>query len=143
LLIGVIGRVIRLWRQSNIFSTNFCLIPTSILANDRRPRVRSSCGVRNRLIRIRASRPGKPAVRFAEAASGPFGSWWGFASRKAFYLGSAERVRLWREEDNNRSGSMQIWRMKPDGTGQEQVTPDHGHNNWFAHVSPDGPESRL
>jgi Tol biopolymer transport system component len=33
---------------------------------------------------------------------------------------------------------MQIWRMKPDGSEQEQVTPDDGYNNWFAHVSPDG-----
>jgi TolB protein len=37
-----------------------------------------------------------------------------------------------------RSGSMQIWRMKPDGSGQEQVTPDDAYNNWFAHISPDG-----
>jgi Tol biopolymer transport system component len=36
-----------------------------------------------------------------------------------------------------RSGSMQIWRMKPDGMNQEQVTND-GFNNWFAHISPDG-----
>jgi Tol biopolymer transport system component len=33
-----------------------------------------------------------------------------------------------------RSGLMQIWRMKPDGSGQEQVTADDGYNNWFAHV---------
>ena len=32
---------------------------------------------------------------------------------------------------------MQIWRMKPDGSDQEQVTDDE-HNNWFAHISPDG-----
>ena len=32
---------------------------------------------------------------------------------------------------------MQIWRMKPDGTGQEQVTNDE-FNNWFPHISPDG-----
>lgn len=32
---------------------------------------------------------------------------------------------------------MQIWRMKPDGSGQEQVTNDNFHN-WFAHISPDG-----
>jgi Tol biopolymer transport system component len=31
---------------------------------------------------------------------------------------------------------MQIWRMKPDGSAQEQVTADE-FNNWFAHVSPD------
>lgn len=36
-----------------------------------------------------------------------------------------------------RSGSMQIWRMKPDGSQQEQVTND-GFHNWFAHISPDG-----
>ena len=36
-----------------------------------------------------------------------------------------------------RSGLMQIWRMKPDGSGQEQVTND-GWNNWFPHISPDG-----
>ena len=36
-----------------------------------------------------------------------------------------------------RSGLMQIWRMKPDGSGQEQVTNDD-LNNWFAHISPDG-----
>jgi TolB protein len=36
-----------------------------------------------------------------------------------------------------RSGLMQIWRMKPDGSGQEQVTNDD-YNNWFAHISPDG-----
>ena len=32
---------------------------------------------------------------------------------------------------------MQIWRMRPDGSGQEQVTHD-GFNNWFPHLSPDG-----
>ena len=32
---------------------------------------------------------------------------------------------------------MQIWRMKPDGSGQETVTSDE-YNNWFAHPSPDG-----
>ncbi len=32
---------------------------------------------------------------------------------------------------------MQIWRMKPDGSGQEQVTQDD-FNNWFPHISPDG-----
>ena len=36
-----------------------------------------------------------------------------------------------------RSGSMQIWRMKPDGRDQEQITRDE-YNNWFAHISPDG-----
>jgi TolB protein len=32
---------------------------------------------------------------------------------------------------------MQIWRMKPDGSDQEQVTDDE-YNNWFPHISPDG-----
>jgi Tol biopolymer transport system component len=32
---------------------------------------------------------------------------------------------------------MQIWRMKPDGSDQEQVTFDDS-NNWFPHLSPDG-----
>ncbi|MEP6948935.1 MAG: hypothetical protein ABI863_06665 [Ginsengibacter sp.] len=37
----------------------------------------------------------------------------------------------------NVSGSMQIWRMKPDGSGKEQLTFDEYHN-WFPHISPDG-----
>ena len=36
-----------------------------------------------------------------------------------------------------RTGKMKIWRMKPDGSGQEQVTFDE-YNDWFAHPSPDG-----
>ena len=36
-----------------------------------------------------------------------------------------------------RTGMMQIWRMKPDGSEQEQVTFDN-LNNWFPHISPDG-----
>jgi Tol biopolymer transport system component len=32
---------------------------------------------------------------------------------------------------------MQVWRMKADGSDQEQVTKD-GYNNWFPHPSPDG-----
>lgn len=35
------------------------------------------------------------------------------------------------------SGRMQIWRMRPDGSGQEQITDDE-YNNWFPHMSPDG-----
>jgi hypothetical protein len=35
------------------------------------------------------------------------------------------------------SGTMQLWRMKPDGTAQEQITFDE-YNNWFPHISPDG-----
>jgi len=39
--------------------------------------------------------------------------------------------------DSARSGSTQIWRMKPDGSAAEQVTDD-GHLNSSPHVSPDG-----
>jgi Tol biopolymer transport system component len=37
-----------------------------------------------------------------------------------------------------RSGLMQLWRMRPDGTGQTQITFDEDSNSWFAHLSPDG-----
>ncbi len=37
----------------------------------------------------------------------------------------------------NFTGTMQLWRMKPDGSGQEQLTFDE-YNNWFPHISPDG-----
>jgi Tol biopolymer transport system component len=36
-----------------------------------------------------------------------------------------------------RSGTMKLWRMRPDGSGQEQVTFDE-FNDWFPHISPDG-----
>jgi WD40 repeat protein len=39
--------------------------------------------------------------------------------------------------NSDRTGSMQIWRMKPDGSAQEQVTKDD-LNNWFPHISPSG-----
>ncbi len=39
--------------------------------------------------------------------------------------------------NSERSGAMQIWRMKTDGSGQEPVTNDD-YNNWFPHPSPDG-----
>lgn len=39
--------------------------------------------------------------------------------------------------NSTQTGTMQIWRMKPDGSGQEQITFDE-HNNWFPHISPDG-----
>jgi TolB protein len=35
------------------------------------------------------------------------------------------------------SGTMQLWRMKPDGSENEQITFDE-RNNWFPHISPDG-----
>jgi Tol biopolymer transport system component len=37
----------------------------------------------------------------------------------------------------NVTGTMQIWRMKPDGSDKEQLTFDEYHN-WFPHISPDG-----
>jgi TolB protein len=36
-----------------------------------------------------------------------------------------------------RTGTMKIWRMKADGSEQEQVTFDE-YNDWFPHISPDG-----
>lgn len=36
-----------------------------------------------------------------------------------------------------RTGTMKIWRMKPDGSNQEQITFDE-YNDWFPHISPDG-----
>jgi len=39
--------------------------------------------------------------------------------------------------NSERTGRMQLWRMRPDGGGQEQVTSDE-YNNWFPHPSPDG-----
>lgn len=35
-----------------------------------------------------------------------------------------------------RSGLMQAWRMKADGSEQTQMTFDEGRNTWFPHVSP-------
>ncbi|HZE84028.1 MAG TPA: hypothetical protein VE035_06935 [Puia sp.] len=35
------------------------------------------------------------------------------------------------------TGTMQIWRMRPDGSGQEQLSFDE-YDNWFPHISPDG-----
>lgn len=37
-----------------------------------------------------------------------------------------------------RSGLMQIWRMKANGTEQTQMTTDETRNSWFPHISPDG-----
>jgi TolB protein len=39
--------------------------------------------------------------------------------------------------NGNQSGTMQICRMKPDGSDVEQLTFDQ-YNNWFPHISPDG-----
>lgn len=37
-----------------------------------------------------------------------------------------------------RTGMMQAWRMKPDGTKQVQMTFEKDWNIWFPHISPDG-----
>lgn len=39
--------------------------------------------------------------------------------------------------NSTETGTMQIWRMKPDGSAKEQITFDE-YNNWFPHISPDG-----
>ncbi|MBA2354368.1 MAG: TolB family protein [Acidobacteria bacterium] len=39
--------------------------------------------------------------------------------------------------NSERGGSMQIWRMRADGSEQTQITSDD-FNNWFPHPSPDG-----
>lgn len=39
--------------------------------------------------------------------------------------------------NGSHTGTMQLWRMKPDGSGREQLTNDK-YNNWFPHISPDG-----
>ena len=38
---------------------------------------------------------------------------------------------------DNSTGTMQVWRMKPDGSGKEQLTFDQYHN-WYPRISPDG-----
>ena len=39
--------------------------------------------------------------------------------------------------NGSHSGKMHIWRMKPDGTGREELTNEE-YNDWFPHISPDG-----
>lgn len=39
--------------------------------------------------------------------------------------------------NSTKSGLMQIWRMKRDGSEQTQITCNE-RNNWFGHLSPDG-----
>lgn len=42
----------------------------------------------------------------------------------------------WVYYNGSQTGTMQLYRMKPDGTGIEQLTFDQ-YNNWFPHISPD------
>lgn len=40
--------------------------------------------------------------------------------------------------NSNRTGNMQLWRMRSDGSNQEQLTFDTKYKDWFPHISPDG-----
>lgn len=40
--------------------------------------------------------------------------------------------------NSTRSGLMQVWRMRADGSQPSQMTFEEERNNWFPHVSPDG-----
>jgi hypothetical protein len=40
--------------------------------------------------------------------------------------------------NSDRSGLMQIWRMKPDGSDPEQVSNEKEVESWFPHISPNG-----
>lgn len=43
----------------------------------------------------------------------------------------------WIYFNSERTGHMQIWRMHPDGSAQEQFLTNE-RNDWFPHISPDG-----
>jgi TolB protein len=43
----------------------------------------------------------------------------------------------WIYFNSERSGIMRLWRMKADGSQQEQVTSDEAYADWFPHPSPD------
>ncbi|NHK27937.1 TolB family protein [Parvularcula flava] len=40
--------------------------------------------------------------------------------------------------NSTRSGAMQIWKVRPDGSEPTQVTFDGNYRDWFPHPSPDG-----
>ena len=44
----------------------------------------------------------------------------------------------WLYFNSTRTGAMQIWRARADGSDPEQVTRDPAWRDWFPHVSPDG-----
>jgi Tol biopolymer transport system component len=44
----------------------------------------------------------------------------------------------WIYFNSERTGCMRIWRMRPDGSEQRQVTFDEAYADWFPHPSPDG-----
>jgi Tol biopolymer transport system component len=43
----------------------------------------------------------------------------------------------WIYFNSARTGTMKLWRMRPDGSQKEQITFDE-YNDWFPHISPDG-----
>ena len=44
----------------------------------------------------------------------------------------------WIYFNSDRTGAMRIWRMRPDGSDQQQITNDPTYGDWFPHPSPDG-----
>ncbi|WP_370335013.1 TolB family protein [Parvularcula marina] len=44
----------------------------------------------------------------------------------------------WLYFNSTRTGAMQIWKVRPDGTEPTQVTFDESYRDWFPHPSPDG-----
>jgi Tol biopolymer transport system component len=44
----------------------------------------------------------------------------------------------WIYFNSARTGIMRIWRMRPDGSEQAQITFDEEYGDWFPHPSPDG-----
>ncbi|MFI3202229.1 MAG: hypothetical protein R3Y54_12035 [Eubacteriales bacterium] len=47
----------------------------------------------------------------------------------------------WKDEyiwyNSVQTGLMQVWKMRPDGSDQRQITYDENWNTWFPHVAPD------
>ena len=44
----------------------------------------------------------------------------------------------WIYFNSARTSRMRIWRMRPDGSEQQQITFDEQYGDWFPHPSPDG-----
>ncbi len=49
---------------------------------------------------------------------------------------SADGRHIW--FNSTRTGLMQVWRMRADGSEQTQITLDQTRNSWFPHISPNG-----
>ena len=128
-------------------------------ATSRRPtasRVSTSCRSRaerlaaSRRIRRRTGTAGRPTARRSPSAASAMAS----STSTRFPSAGGDETRLTTAKglddgpeyspdgkyiyfNSERTGRMQIWRMNPDGSAQEQVTYDE-FNNWFPHISPDG-----